>query len=261
MRGRIYGILTLAAVAGFALSAAGQIAETQLSGVGTRAAAPATNRQAGRLPYTAEFRITHVQTLADGSTITRETSEVRARDSQGRTLNTSSTTPATDDQTVHSSVNINDPVAHTHTWWAVPGQRVTVSNMPDPGSAHAACAGTNVAAMPRATVDPRTKPVVEDLGKQTFQGVEAQGHRSSWTIPARTMGNSDDLVRTDEAWFSTTPGLTGVNVRQVYDDPQSGRTTRELVKFTQGEPDAALFQPPADYEVVTQETREEFRCP
>jgi len=37
--------------------------------------------------------------------------------------------------------------------------------------------------------------------------------------------------------------------------------TRELVKFTQGEPDAALFQPPSDYEVVTQETHEEFRCP
>src|SRR5271165_17909 len=102
------------------------------------------------------------------------------------------------------------------------------------------------------------KPVVEDLGKQTFQGVEAQGRRTTWTIPAQSIGNSDDLVRNDEAWFSTTPGLAGINLRQVSDDPQSGRTTRELVKFTQGEPDAALFQPPADFEVVTQETREEF---
>jgi hypothetical protein len=84
---------------------------------------------------------------------------------------------------------------------------------------------------------------------------------TAWTIPARTIGNSDDLVRTDEVWFSTTPGLSGFNVRQVYDDPQSGRMTRELVKFTQGEPDAALFQAPADFEVVTQETHEEFRCP
>jgi len=30
-------------------------------------------------PYTAEFRITHVQTLANGATITRETKEVLAR--------------------------------------------------------------------------------------------------------------------------------------------------------------------------------------
>jgi hypothetical protein len=40
-----------------------------------------------------------------------------------------------------------------------------------------------------------------------------------------------------------------------------GKTTRELVSFTEGEPDAALFQAPADYEVVTQETHDEVRCP
>ncbi len=256
MRTRMYGLLTLAAVAGWSQFVAGQIAETR-----TRAVAPATNGQAARLPYTAEFRITHVQTLADGSTITRETTEVYARDSQGRTLSMSSTTPAMDDQEVHRSVNINDPVAHTHTWWTVPGQRVTVSNIPQLGSARAACAGTNLAEVPHPAADVRTKPLTEDLGKQTFQGVEAQGRRNTWTIPAHTIGNSDDLVRTDEVWFSTTPGLSGINVRQAFDDPQSGRTTRELVKLTQGEPDAALFQPPADYEVVTQETREEVRCP
>ena len=256
MRGRIYGILTWTAVAGFALSAAGQIAETRLN-----AASPANNRSAARLPYTAEFKVTHVQTLADGSTITRETSEVRARDSQGRTLIMSSTTPARDDQVVHSSFNIDDPAAHTHTWWAVPGQRVTVSNMAQFGSVRSTCAGGNLAQIPQTTVEARMKPLTEDLGKQTFQGVEAQGRRTTWTIPARTIGNSDDLVRTDEVWTSTTPGLMGFNVRQVYDDPQSGRMNRELVKFTQGEPDAALFQPPADFEVVTQETHEEFRCP
>jgi hypothetical protein len=62
-------------------------------------------------------------------------------------------------------------------------------------------------------------------------------------------------------WFSTTPGLSGINVRQVNEDPQMGKTTRELVSFSQGEPDASLFQLPADYEVVTQETHDEVRCP
>jgi hypothetical protein len=256
MRGRIYGILTLAAVAGWSLSVAGQIADTSGKTVSARNGGPAE-----RLPYTAEFRVTHVQTLADGSTVTRETTELHARDSQGRTLMMSSTTPASDDQTVHSSFNINDPVAHTHTWWVVPGQRVTVSNMAQPGTVRSTCAGGNLAQIPQTAVEARTKPLTEDLGKQTFLGVEAQGRRTAWTIPARTIGNSDDLVRTDEVWFSTTPGLSGFNVRQVYDDPQSGRMTRELVKFTQGEPDAALFQAPADFEVVTQETHEEFRCP
>ena len=34
-------------------------------------------------PYTAEFIITHVQTLADGTTVTSEGTEIRARDSTG----------------------------------------------------------------------------------------------------------------------------------------------------------------------------------
>jgi len=37
--------------------------------------------------------------------------------------------------------------------------------------------------------------------------------------------------------------------------------TRELVRFTQGEPDAALFQQPDGYEVVVKETRDEVHCP
>src|SRR5580698_8640269 len=64
-----------------------------------------------RLPYTAEFRITRVQTLADGTTITHEATEVTARDSQGRTMSSSSSTSPTGDQAVQTNVNINDPVA------------------------------------------------------------------------------------------------------------------------------------------------------
>lgn len=41
-------------------------------------------------PYTAEFKITRVQTLADGTTIPHESEETRVRDSQFRTLTTHS---------------------------------------------------------------------------------------------------------------------------------------------------------------------------
>jgi hypothetical protein len=115
--------------------------------------------------------------------------------------------------------------------------------------------------MPWVQTSQRQKPVTEELGIQTFQGVEAQGHRSTWTIPAGEIGNSEPLMRVDEVWFSTTLGLSGINMHQVNDDQQYGKTTREMVKFTQGEPDASLFQPPQDYEVVTQETHDEVRCP
>ncbi|MGA3046997.1 MAG: hypothetical protein ABSD67_10265 [Terracidiphilus sp.] len=256
MRVRICGGLILAVVGGITLSAAGQVDGVRTTGSAGRVARPA------RLPYTAEFKTTHVQTLANGSTITRETTEVLARDSQGRTLNSSTSTPQAEGQAVHTDVNINDPVAHTHTYWSTLAKRVTVRILQDPGAQQSStCASSIVTPVVQSETVQRQNPTMEDLGKQTFLGVEAKGHRSTWTTPAGEIGNSEPLVRVNEVWFSTTPGLPGINVRQMVDDPRTGKTTRELVKFTPGEPDATLFQPPQEFEVVTQEEHDEVRCP
>jgi hypothetical protein len=96
---------------------------------------------------------------------------------------------------------------------------------------------------------------------QTFEGIEAHGRRTTRIIPPGAIGNSGQLVRTDEAWFSTTPGLAGINVHEASDDPDTGKMTRELVRFTPGEPDLAAFQPPEGYETVTQDVHNEVRCP
>jgi hypothetical protein len=256
MRGPTCGILTLAAVGGLALSAAGQV-----EGNRARTVTMGNAAHPARLPYTAEYKITRVQMLADGSTITHESTELFARDSQGRSVIVSSSISASEDQTVHTSVNINDPVARTHTFWFVPGQRVTVSKLPDIGSVRSSCAASAPAVAPQPAEAQRATPTAEDLGRQTFQGVEARGKRTTTTFPAGAIGNSDPLVRTDETWFSTTPGLTEINVREVNDDPRTGKMTRELVKFTQGEPDLAAFPPPQGYETVTQEVHNEVWCP
>lgn len=256
MRNSISGCLTLVALAAGSLAALGQVSAQLPSN-----AAPARHAQPVQLAYTAEFKVTHVQTLADGNTITHETTEVMARDSQGRHVHISTQTPMVEDQTVRTSVNVNDPVAHTHSFWMVPGQRVTVTNFPDPMAAGNSCAGSVPVPSTHAETVQRTKPTVEDLGVQTFQGVEAHGRRTTYVTPAGAIGNTDPMVHTNEVWFSSTPGLAGINLREVTEDPRMGRTTRDLTRFTQGEPDASLFQAPQDYEVVTQETHEEVRCP
>jgi hypothetical protein len=61
------------------------------------------------------------------------------------------------------------------------------------------------------------------------------------------------LVRSTEIWTAIAPGLRSLVARSVSDDPQSGKTTRELTTFNQAEPDAAVFQPPADYEIVNKD--------
>jgi len=62
---------------GLALPVAGQVARSRTS------ATAETHVRAAKTPYTAEYKTSHVQTLADGTTLTRETTEVKALDSQG----------------------------------------------------------------------------------------------------------------------------------------------------------------------------------
>jgi hypothetical protein len=254
MRGRIWGVLAVAV--GLVLPGSGQIARSR-----TTTATEGNTASRTQLPYTAEFRTTRVQTLPDGGTVTQESTQVMARDSAGRTYNASTSTPMSEDQTPNTMVNVFDPGARTHSFWTVPGQRATVTNEPAADAPRATCAAPSTMPVSHSEAVERARPALENLGKQTFQGIEAHGHRTTFTTAAGAIGNTEPMVSTDEVWFSSTPGLAGINVHQVNENPQTGRMTRELVRFTQGEPDAALFQPPDGYEVLVKETKDEVRCP
>ena len=80
MRGNVYGVMALGVV-WLALPVFGQVGAT-----GTTNVEKPKIPQVVRLPYTAEYKLTTVKTLADGSTITHESTEVNARDSQGRRM-------------------------------------------------------------------------------------------------------------------------------------------------------------------------------
>jgi len=207
---------------------------------------------AARLPYTAEFKITRVQTLVNGSTITHESTQVIALDSQGRRMTATTDVPLLGNQTPITRVSVMDPVARTNSSWTVPGQKATVIQMPAPGVSRTGCLTNMQVRLPDNRTQPeRPKPVIEDLGTQTINGVEAHGRRFTTTTPAGAIGNDAPLVRTTETWTAIAPAsLRGLFVREVSDDPQSGKYTRELTNFTQAEPDASVFQPPEGYEIV-----------
>jgi hypothetical protein len=167
-----------------------------------------------------------------------------------------------------TTVHVFDTVAHTNISWSVPGQKVTVTEMPQPGtSAGSGCATSTTGSTtssttgstsggdtlhPRAPVQ-RERPQVQQLGTETVLGVEAKGERTIYNIPVGQIGNNEPLTRTVEAWRAVNPGLRILIVRSVNDDPQMGKTTKEMTSFTQGDPDASLFQPPSEYQVVTHE--------
>jgi hypothetical protein len=86
----------------------------------------------------------------------------------------------------------------------------------------------------------------ESLGRQTIEGVEAEGQRVTATIEAGKIGNERPIVTVNERWYS--PELQTV-IFSKNSDPRIGETTYKLINIDRSEPDLSLFQVPADYTV------------
>lgn len=224
-------------------------------------------------PYTAELKIISVLTLANGTTITRETTEIHAVDHNGRTLTLTKELPGSPERPALTRARVFDSAEGTDTNWDSLQSKTTIVKVP-PADQHQGCWATETGRMhwqfgqpassqpatKSAVVTPpktRTGSVSVDLGDTTIEGVVAHGTRHTWTTPIGEIGNDAPLVRTEENWYASSLGLL---LRSVSDDPQSGKRTREVVSLSLTEPDPALFQPPEEYEVVT-ETAHPVPCP
>ena len=87
----------------------------------------------------------------------------------------------------------------------------------------------------------------EALGKQVVEGVEAEGTRTTLTIPAGEIGNTLPIDVVDESWYS--PQLQ-MPVMTRHHDPRSGDNVFRLTNINRAEPDRSLFEVPADYTIV-----------
>jgi hypothetical protein len=88
--------------------------------------------------------------------------------------------------------------------------------------------------------------VTESLGSRDFDGVRADGKRTTHTIPAGAIGNEKPIAIVSERWFS--PELNVVVMSRSV-DPRSGETVYRLTDIKRGEPPAEWFRVPADYKV------------
>lgn len=84
----------------------------------------------------------------------------------------------------------------------------------------------------------------EKLEARNVEGVQAEGSRTTTTIPAGELGNEQPIQIVNERWYS--PELQVV-VMTRHSDPRFGETTYKLMNIQRTEPSAALFQVPSDY--------------
>ena len=125
-----------------------------------------------------------------------------------------------------------------------PNARVAVERTEQLSIATAGSAGASYVF--RQSFGPNKNEVKEDLGKQMVEGVQAEGTKSTITIPAGEIGNERPIEIISERWYS--PELQLV-VMTRHSDPRSGETTYKLTNINRSEPAKSLFEVPSDYTV------------
>jgi hypothetical protein len=222
-------------------------------------------------PYSAEATTETIQTLSDGNRIVRKNSATIYRDSDGRTRR-EQTLGAIGQWTVAGdapkTIFINDPIGRVNyildpkaqtarklsipllapgqTFMRVPAPPTTNGPPPPNGVAPGVRVFERAAPAPNAERLERHQPKVESLGKQVIEGVEAEGTRTTMTIPAGKIGNERQIDIVTERWYS--PELQVV-VFSKRSDPMAGETTYRLTNINRNEPSRSLFEVPAGYTV------------
>ncbi len=202
-------------------------------------------------PYSA-VQVTSVeQKLSDGNVIQRQSEAKVYRDSQGRQRIEHSRRAGAAQDTAF--ITIFDPVGGFA--YSLDPAKLTAEKRPipagRPGGGPPPFAGQHRRAPAGAEMQE------QDLGTQVIEGIPATGVRETRTIPAGAIGNQQPIQITREVWTST---ALKVPVLIKSSDPRSGTATIRLTNITQAEPDAALFQVPANY-VLTERSGPDGRRP
>jgi hypothetical protein len=185
-------------------------------------------------PYSATAVIETVQTLSDGTHITRKSTSSVYRDSEGRTrreqaLGAIGSFPVAGE--APQIIFIHDPVA---------GAQYTLY----PRDCTARKTALRSAPPPPPRPPSSAQGKMELLGKQTIEGVETEGTRSRLTIPEGQIGNDRPIEIVNERWYSS---ALQVVVLSKHSDPRIGQHTYRLININRAEPDRSLFEVPADY--------------
>jgi hypothetical protein len=218
-------------------------------------------------PYSAQAVTQTTQTLADGNRIVNSTTASIYRDAEGRVRREQSLPnigPYTAQDAPVQTIFISDPVAGVnyslnpseHVAIKLPappivastsGRTITMQRIAAGGPAGLTASSPLPTFIYRATsAAPPNPPMVEQLGAQSIQGVQAEGTRTTLTIPAGQIGNSQPIQIVDEVWRS--PDLQ-VIVQSTHSDPRMGTTSYTLENVSRADPSPALFQVPADYTI------------
>jgi TonB family protein len=186
-------------------------------------------------PFSGKVLLESKQTLPDGSTVTKKTVNVVARDSQGRCHNEGRKLIAFSENKEPEIlfISILDPAQRTR--WAI---------YPSQHSVKVFHTGPPSTTLPHAPPPPGVTVSTTNLGTRTLEGFQVQGTRETRTFAEGLFGNEKAFEVIDEYWFS--PELQ-VNIVARHEDPRTGVQTIGLTEISRAEPDPKLFEIPEGF--------------
>jgi hypothetical protein len=101
---------------------------------------------------------------------------------------------------------------------------------------------TNTEVEKRAIANAKT----EALGVRNIEGVDAEGTRTTTTIPTGAVGNERAIDIVYEKWYSKDLQMI---VLSKHNDPGFGEQMYRLTNIRRSEPQMSLFSPPDDYQI------------
>lgn len=193
-------------------------------------------------PFNAIAHTTWVRTLPDGSTVTTENARVVARDGEGRIFQERRTfvpvpNPKSEESRAYAT-EYDDPVART-IYRCIPEAK-TCNEFP---FFMAPEADRPAGLQPDGT----TYLARENLGADTFAGLDVVRTRETYTFYRASIGNTNTILRTIEFWYS--PAL-GVNLQVKRHDPRDGDQTLWLSGLSLSGVSPKYFQVPTDYRII-----------
>jgi hypothetical protein len=217
-------------------------------------------------PFSATLIIETSIQLPDGTLLTKTRTSLIYRDGKGRTRRDWLPEPVSSASVGPTRSVINDPVAgftYTLDHKASSAARNVLARLPVRSPAPIETASkkasgrnqilpmpstfeTGKTALRTDTTSDAAPKTPEALGTREIEGVLAEGTRLSFTVPAGTIGNDIPLETAAERWHA--PALqTVVLLKRTVG--RYGETTYRLTDINRGEPAAALFSVPANYEI------------
>jgi hypothetical protein len=217
-------------------------------------------------PFAAEATTEFTQMLPDGNRIERRFSTTLARDGKGRTRSEQDVAMLGPLVVLQQGMHVSTSVRTTSTPQDAP--RFTVITDPVDSVTYTLDERTKEArrspAKAQALHFVESRKVadklesarhgisvgslhIESLGTRQFEGVSAEGTRTTTTIPAGQIGNLNPISQVTERWFSKDLQMAVLITRR---DPRSGETVYRLANIVRTEPPPDLFTVPSDYRIV-----------